>query len=174
MKTTGINIIVATTTNLVIGKDNDIPWYLPTDLKYFKRITDGHTVIMGRKCWESIPEKYRPLPNRHNIVLTRNKDYVADGADIHDSLLSALRYCEGDKNDIFIIGGAQIYKEAFGWADKLYLTQIYDNVDGDIKLEGLEPSDWKLVTTGDMLEENDYKFRFEYYERKTEKILGQL
>ena len=158
----------------MIGNNNDIPWHLPTDLKYFKRITDGHTVIMGRKCWESIPEKYRPLPNRHNVVLTRNKDYIADGATIHHNLISALKDSEGDQNDIFIIGGAQIYKEAFGWADKLYLTQIYTNVDGDIKLEGLEPSDWKMVSAGDMLEENDYRFRFEYYERKTEKILGQL
>jgi dihydrofolate reductase len=69
-----INIIVATSTNLVIGKDNDLPWHLPTDMKYFKDTTKGHIVVMGRKCWESIPEKYRPLPNRTNIVMSRDKD----------------------------------------------------------------------------------------------------
>ena len=72
-----INIIVAASTNMVIGKNNDLPWYLPTDMKHFKDITKGHIVVMGRKCWESIPEKYRPLPNRTNFVVTRNKDYVA-------------------------------------------------------------------------------------------------
>ena len=163
MKTTGINIIVAASTNMVIGNDNDIPWHLPTDLKYFKKITDGHTVIMGRKCWESIPEKYRPLPNRYNIVLTRNKDYIADGATVYHDLPSALENIDGK---VFIIGGSQIYKEAFGLADKLYLTQLYKHIEGDIKLEGLVLGDWKLGDTSKMMEENSIKFRFEEYERR--------
>jgi len=74
-----VSIMVAATTSMVIGKDNDLPWHLPSDMKYFKEVTRGKTVIMGRKCWESIPAKFRPLPNRTNVVITRNKDYVAEG-----------------------------------------------------------------------------------------------
>ena len=85
MKTGKISIIVAASSNLVIGKDNDIPWHIPTDLKSFKKITEGSPVIMGRKCWESIPERYRPLPKRANVVLSRNPDYKAEGAELRDS-----------------------------------------------------------------------------------------
>jgi len=167
-----VSIIVAASTNLVIGKDNDIPWHLPTDLKNFKKVTEGSPVIMGRKCWESIPEKYRPLPNRSNIVLTRNPDYKANGADVRHGLDLAIEEQVWGHDEVFIIGGSHIYKEAFKIADKLYLTQIYSKVDGDVLLEGLNPSDWELVNSSDMMEENGFKFRFEEYERRTEKVLG--
>jgi dihydrofolate reductase len=168
-----VSIIVAASTNGVIGKDGDLPWNLPTDLKYFKEVTTGSPVIMGRKCWESIPERFRPLPNRENVIITRNIDYKSYcDAHVRWNLELAVEEHIWGNEEVFIIGGAQIYKEAFKFADKLYLTQIYGNVEGDTFLEGLDPSDWGLVSAEKMMEENGVNFRFEVYERKTEKILG--
>jgi dihydrofolate reductase len=135
-------------------------------MKFFKETTTNHTVIMGRKCWESIPEKFRPLPNRKNIVVTRDTNYVANGAEISHDLTGLLEKGWSAEEEIFVIGGSEIYKEAFKYASKLYLTQIYGQVDGNILLEGLEPSDWKLVSSGNTLEENGHRFRFELYTRK--------
>ena len=160
-----INIIVAASTNMVIGKDNDLPWHLPTDMKHFKDITKGHIVVMGRKCWESIPEKYRPLPNRENLVVTRNKDYKAEGAEVHTDYTKLLEsYKESDK-ELFVIGGADLYKEAFAYVDKLFFTQIYSNVEGDTYLEGLDVKEWELTDSDKILEENGLKFRFEVYKK---------
>ena len=164
-----INIIVATSTNLVIGKDNDLPWHLPTDMKYFKDTTNGHIVVMGRKCWESIPEKYRPLPNRTNIVMSRDKNYVANGATVSDDLEKILRTHEHSDKEVFIIGGAALYKEAFEYAHRLYLTQIYSAVEGDVYLEGLDSKDWCLIEGSEMYEENGHKFRFELYKKNHNK-----
>ena len=139
-----INIIVAMSNNSVIGKNNTLPWHLPTDLKYFKDTTNGHTVVMGRKCWESIPDKYRPLSNRKNIVLSRNKDYVAKGATVINDLEQILSSNETNHEQIFIIGGAELYKEAFKYANKLFLTQIFHDVDGDITIEEFkEENQWR-------------------------------
>lgn len=164
-----INIIVATSTNLVIGKDNDLPWHLPTDMKYFKDTTKEHIVVMGRKCWESIPEKYRPLPNRTNIVMSRDKNYVAEGATVSDDLKHILTMHENSDKEVFIIGGAGLYKEAFKYAHKLFLTQIYSDVEGDVYLEGLENKDWCLVEGSEIHEENGFKFRFELYKKNDKK-----
>jgi len=161
-----INIIVATSTNFVIGKNNELPWNLPKDMKYFKDITNGHSILMGRKCWESIPEKLRPLPNRKNYVLTRNSDYIANGATITNNLYDILEKYKSNDEKLFIIGGSELYKEAFKHSDKLYLTQIHANIDGDVYLDGLVFKDWKYVHGGDLLEENGLKFRFEIYDRK--------
>jgi dihydrofolate reductase len=161
-----INIIVATTTNFVIGKDNDLPWHLPTDMKYFKDTTKGHIVVMGRKCWESIPEKFRPLPNRKNIVMTRDPNYVANGAIVSHDLEQILVSHENSHEQVFIIGGAELYREAFKYANRLFLTQIYSEVEGDVYLEGLEPNNWSLVEGSELYEENGFKFRFELYEKK--------
>ena len=164
-----INIIVAMSNNSVIGKNNTLPWHLPTDLKYFKDTTNGHTVVMGRKCWESIPENYRPLPNRKNIVLSRNKDYVAKGAIVINDLERILSSNENNLEQIFIIGGAELYKEAFKYANKLFLTQIFQDVDGDIILEGLNSKDWCLYEGSEIYEENGFKFRFELYQKNDKK-----
>jgi dihydrofolate reductase len=164
-----INIIVAMSTNFVIGKNNDLPWHLPTDMKYFKETTNGHTVVMGRKCWESIPEKYRPLPNRNNIVMSRDPNYVANGATVSDDLERILVSHENSDKQVFIIGGAELYKEAFKYATKVYLTQIYANIEGDIYLEGLETGKWCLKEGSEVYEENGLKFRFELYEKKEQK-----
>ena len=164
-----INIIVAMSNNSVIGKNNTLPWHLPTDLKYFKDTTNGHTVVMGRKCWESIPDKYRPLSNRKNIVLSRNKDYVAKGATVINDLEQILSSNETNHEQIFIIGGAELYKEAFKYANKLFLTQIFHDVDGDITLEGLISKDWCFYEGSEIYEENGFKFRFELYQKNDKK-----
>lgn len=164
-----INIIVAMSTNFVIGKDNDLPWHLPTDLKYFKDTTKGHTVVMGRKCWESIPEKFRPLSNRKNIVMTRDESYVAKGAITLHDFEQVLKSNETSHEQVFVIGGAELYKEAFKYANKLYLTQIYSDVDGDVYLEGLNSKDWCLIEGSEFHEENGFKFRFELYEKTNQK-----
>jgi dihydrofolate reductase len=163
-----INIIVATSNNLVIGKGNDLPWHLPTDLKRFKELTQNGYVIMGRKCWESIPPKFRPLPNRKNVVVTRDLNYSTDGAIIINNITNTLQYLKAEPNDnkIFVIGGGEIYKESFKYADKLYLTRILEDVDGDVFLEGFDEKEWVLLESSNHIEENNYTYRFEVYEKK--------
>ena len=168
MQIGSVSIIVAASSNLVIGKDNDIPWNIPTDLKSFKKITGNFPVIMGRKCWESIPEKYRPLPNRPNIVLSRNPDYKAEGAEVRRHLDLAISDQLWSYEETFIIGGSHIYKEGFKYATKLYMTEVLQEIEGDVKLEGYNPLEWKITSSSEVMEENGYKFRFNEYER----ILG--
>ena len=163
-----INIIVATSNNLVIGKGNDLPWHLPTDLKRFKELTQNGYVIMGRKCWESIPPKFRPLPNRKNVVVTRDLNYSTDGAIIINNITNTLQYLKAEPNDnkIFVIGGGEIYKESFKYADKLYLTRILEDVDGDVFLEGFDEKEWVLLESSNHIEENNHTYRFEVYDKK--------
>lgn len=160
-----IIIIVAASTNNVIGKDGDLPWNLPSDLKMFKEVTTDQVVVMGRKCWESIPEKFRPLPNRTNVVLTRNPDYKAEGAEVRSDLQAALEEFMYDGKDIFIIGGAEIYKEGFQYANKLYMTRVVAEIKGDTHLEGLIGSDWLLYEFEGPFKEDELDFRFERYKR---------
>ena len=161
-----VKMIVAVSQNNVIGTNNDLPWDLPTDLKFFKTITNGNIDIMGRKCWESIPEKYRPLPNRLNIVINRNPDYVAEGAEVYNNIHLAIRDYRLDDRDLFIIGGGQIYKNSFELTDTLYLTLIEQDIEGDVYLEGFEESDWDLNKKSEIKEENGYKFTFNKYTSK--------
>ena len=129
-----VSIIVAASENNVIGNNNDLIWHLPKDMKFFKDTTKGHHVIMGRKNLESIPHKFRPLPNRQNIVVTRNKKYVADGCLVVTSIEEGLSIAKKNKEkETFIIGGGQIYKLALelNLVDKIYLTRIHANFEGD-------------------------------------------
>ena len=164
-----ISIIAAASEDMVIGKNNDLPWHLPTDLKKFKKITEDSFVIMGRKCWESIPEKFRPLPKRDNIIISRDPDYEAVGATVINDLETIIRVFknDGEVGEVFIIGGAQIYKEAFKHADKLYLTQIFSEVEGDTYLEGLDFNEWVLTETSEHIIENDIEFRFTTFDKLT-------
>ena len=129
-----VSLIVAVAENGVIGKDNDLIWHLPKDMRFFKETTTGHHVIMGRKNFESIPERFRPLPNRTNVVITRQSDYQAEGCVVVNSLEAALEVAQhnGDKEP-FIIGGGQIYKLALdrNLVDKIYLTKVHQAFDGD-------------------------------------------
>lgn len=122
-----IAIIAAVSENGVIGVDNKLPWYIPDDLKRFKRLTNGNTVIMGRKTYESIG---KPLPGRVNIVVSRNKDLQIPGCLVVNSIVQAIKKAGKDK-DVFIIGGGEIYNSGFIYADKIYLTKVHQEVEGD-------------------------------------------
>jgi len=118
--------------NRVLGKDNDLLWHIPEDMKFFKETTTGHPVIMGRKTFDSFPDKFKPLPNRLNIVVTRNKDWSYDGVVVSNSIEEAIEKArEVEEEEIFIIGGAQIYNEGLKYTDKLYLTLVESDEDGD-------------------------------------------
>lgn len=142
-----VSLIVAVSENNVIGKDNDLIWNLPNDMKFFKQKTQGHVVIMGRKNYESIPEKFRPLPNRTNIIITRQKNYHAPGCHIVDSIEQALDLAQQVQDDEpFIIGGGQIYQLALeqNLVHRIYLTRVHDHFEGDTFFPEL-PSQWKEI-----------------------------
>ena len=142
-----VSLIVAVSENGVIGKDNDLIWHLPNDIRFFKETTMGHHVIMGRKNFESIPHKYRPLPNRINVIITRQSDYKAEGCLVVNSVEAALEIAKNNgENESFIIGGGQIYKLALeaNLIDKIYLTKVHHSFDGDTFFSELN-SDWKEI-----------------------------
>jgi len=157
-----ISMIVARSRNHVIGRDNQMPWKISADLQFFKRVTMGHPVIMGRKTWESIG---RPLPGRRNIVVSRNADYNATGGELVGSLDEALNSLS-EFARVFVIGGEQLFTQAFPKADRLYITEIdMDVEDGDTFFTVPNESDWKEVerTPGS---EGDITFSFITLERK--------
>ncbi|WP_298208715.1 dihydrofolate reductase [Acidovorax sp.] len=125
-----LHLIYARAANGVIGKNNAMPWHLPEDMAHFKQLTQGHPVVMGRKTWDSIPPRFRPLPGRTNIVITRQPGWQADGALRAGSLDEALAQCDASTT-VWVIGGAQIYAEALPLADRLEVTEIDQNFDGD-------------------------------------------
>ncbi|MBT5485373.1 MAG: type 3 dihydrofolate reductase [Gammaproteobacteria bacterium] len=146
-----ISLVWAMAQNRIIGRNNNLPWHLPEDLKYFKRITLGKPVIMGRKTFESIG---KPLPGRTNIVVTRNADFSAEGVKTVNSLSAAKALCEsiGEIDGIseaMVIGGAEIYTQAMPVADRLYLTEVHANVDGDTFFPEFDRSLWKEVARED-------------------------
>ena len=140
-----VTILVAASDNGVIGANNKLPWHLPADLKRFKELTMGHPIIMGRKTFESIG---KPLPGRTNIVVTRQKEFQACGCMTVHSLEDALLYCE-DAQEAFIVGGAEIYRQALPFADRIYLTRVHRNFDGDTFLFDLDPATWKETSRQD-------------------------
>lgn len=161
-----ISTIVAVAKNNVIGKDNDIPWYLPADLKYFKKITTGHHIIMGRKCYESIG---RPLPKRTNVVVTRNPFFIASGCLITHNVAEAVQLAKANgEEEVFIIGGGQIYEIALPHVDRIYLTEVDVKVDGDIFFPTIDPNNWNLIkeTKNKSDEKNEYDYTFKVLERK--------
>ncbi len=163
-----ISLIVAVAENNVIGKDNRLIWHLPADMKFFKEKTTGHCVITGRKNFESIPEKFRPLPNRTNIIITRQKDYHAPGALVVGSVPEALEKAKmtGD-SEIFIIGGAEIFKQTLHLADRIYYTKIFHSFDGDTFFPEPDPAEWELTKNSPCQpdEKNKYPYSFMEYER---------
>ena len=143
LNTKEITIIAAVSENNVLGKNNKLIWHIPDDLKRFKKLTLGHSVIMGRKTFESIA---KPLPQRKNIILTRNKNYKAKGALIAHNVKEALNFCEND-NQPFIIGGGEIYKLFMGISNKIELTRIHKSYDGDAFFPEILEEKWKLVNS---------------------------
>lgn len=151
--------IVACSENWVIGKDNKLLWYIPEDLKRFKELTMLHPVIMGRLTWESIPEKYRPLIGRTNIVISSNKDYKSKGAIIVSSIDDAIQKAiEYDKKEIFIIGGSSIYEQTLDIINRIYLTKIYKDFEGDSFYKKIDDN-WSIIRKEDKSFENlNYSF----------------
>jgi dihydrofolate reductase len=168
-----ITLIAAVARNGVIGKDNALPWHLPEDLKHFKQLTTGHTVIMGRKTWESLPERFRPLPGRLNVVVTRNADYSAAGATVANSLEDAVKVGIGGTTPIvgaggtalFVIGGAELYAHALPLARRLELTEIDAEVAGDAYFPEIDRSQWHEVARAAGVGAEGLHYAFVTYER---------
>jgi dihydrofolate reductase len=138
------SIIVAVAENNVIGEKNKLPWYLPADLKRFKEITMGHHIIMGRKTYESIG---KPLPGRTNIVITRNQNLKIKGVTVVNSLSSAFKIAkENAETEAFVIGGAEIFKEALSKANKIYMTKVKAKIKGDVFFPKINFKDWRVVS----------------------------
>lgn len=163
-----VSIIVAKADNDVIGKDNELIWHMPADLKHFKNTTMGHYIIMGRKTFES---QKKPLPGRTSIVITRNKDYKAEGCIIVYSLSDALKIAEENKQEeVFILGGAEIYKIALPYTDKIYLTEIKSTFEGDTYFPHFELDEWEEIKREEFSadEKNPYPYIFLELIRKNE------
>jgi dihydrofolate reductase len=160
-----LSIIVAVSENNVIGIDNQLPWHLPADLKYFKNLTTGHTILMGRKTFESIG---RPLPNRENIVITRDEQFQHEGIIIKHSIEDAIHYCRSKMDEVFIIGGDTIYQQTISWVNRIYYTRVHVLIEnGTAFFPELNMEEWKMVQSDYFLkdEKNQYDYTFEVYDR---------
>jgi dihydrofolate reductase len=163
-------VIVAAAENGVIGRNNALPWHLPADLQYFKRVTMGKPIVMGRKTFESIG---RPLPGRTNVVISRDPHYSAEGVQVVGSLDAALRMAEDialidGAEELVVIGGAEIYREALPLARRLYLTEVHAVVDGDARLPDIDWDCWREVRRErhDAEGNNPYDYSFVVFERR--------
>ncbi len=162
-----IIIIVAVAENNAIGKDNRLLWRLPDDMKFFKEKTEGHCVVTGRRNYESIPEKFRPLPGRTNIVVTRQKDYSAPGAMVVESIDAAIELAKGRGEDqLYIIGGGEIYAQCMGIADEILFTRVHHSFDADTFFPEIG-SEWKEVWSEHHAvdEKHAYSFTFIQYRK---------
>lgn len=138
-----IILIAAVARNRAIGKDNQLLWQIPEDMAHFKSLTAGHTVLMGRKTWESLPARFRPLPGRRNIVVSRQRDYTAAGAELADSLENGLKLASTAEK-LFIIGGAEIYTQAMPLADRLEITEVDLMPEADAWFPEISAVDWEI------------------------------
>jgi dihydrofolate reductase len=157
-----INVIAAMAKNRVIGINNTLPWHLPEDLKHFKALTMGHHIIMGRKTYESIG---RPLPGRTTVIVTRDPHYRVDGCLTAHSLREAIDLCGGDE-EVFFVGGADLYAQALPLADRVYLTEIQAEFDGDARFPVLEPAHWREVGRDAQVSAGGLAHHFVTYERR--------
>ena len=159
-----VSIIVALARNRVIGKEDGLPWHIPNDLKHFKIITMGKPIIMGRKTHESIG---RPLPGRENIILTRDENYKAEGCTVLHSLEAIYEHCN-DLEEIMITGGAEIYKQSLAHVQRLYLTEVYAEVEGDTFFPEFDRDQWIELSREDHQadEKNEFDYSFLVLERK--------
>jgi dihydrofolate reductase len=167
-----ITIIAAAGENNALGKDKDLVWHLPDDFKRFKKLTSGHTIIMGRKTFESFP---KPLPDRIHIVVTRNRDYQKTGAVVVHSLQKALEAAKHDPQP-FVIGGGEIYKQALPYAEKIELTRVHAEVDADTFFPEIDESKWELVKEEyhPKDERHEYAFTYLTYVRKLSGTENQI
>jgi dihydrofolate reductase len=160
-----ISIIVAVSEDLGIGRNNDLLWHIPEDLRRFKRLTYGNTVIMGKRTWESLPK--RPLPGRKNVVITDIPHECFENAVTAYSIDDALVKCEKEK-EIFIIGGGSIYRQFMPLADRLYITHVHKNTPADIYFPEIDRKTWKVIEKEEFKTGNDHEIPYTYviYERK--------
>lgn len=160
-----ISFLWAQDQNGLIGRNNDLPWRIPAELKYFKETTMGHAIVMGRKTYESIG---KPLPGRTNIVLTRDSNYRQEGCLIFHSKEDLLKWSKESNFEVFITGGSEIFRLFMEEADQLYVTKIYETFEGDTYFPELDWSDWTLVSSkkGPKDEKNPYDYEFQVYKRK--------
>ncbi|MBS0352560.1 MAG: dihydrofolate reductase [Proteobacteria bacterium] len=157
-------LIAACARGGVIGIENRLPWHLPEDMKFFRETTRGKPVIMGRKTWESLPDAFRPLPGRLNIVVSRNPDFQAAGGRVVASLEAALA-AAGDAEIAFVIGGAELYRQALPLADRLLLTEIDRDYAGDALFPDFDRSVWREASRQTQVAESGLPFAFVSYER---------
>jgi len=160
-----ISLIAAVAANRAIGKNNELLWHLPADMAHFRAATRGKPVIMGRKTWESLPPRFRPLPGRQNIVISRDRQYDAPGATITAGLDEAVSACDRAE-EAFIIGGADIYAQALPLADRLYLTEIDQEIDGDVFFPVIDKAQWEEISRSPAQSENGLSFSFVCYQRR--------
>ncbi len=161
-----LNLIYARAANGVIGKDGVMPWHLPEDLAHFKRLTAGCPVVMGRRTWDSLPARFRPLPGRDNIVVTRQPDWHQNGARRASSLDEALSFCE-QAPEVWVIGGAQLYAQALPRARRVVATEIAQDFDGDAFAPSLDLADWRETAREAHVSAKDgLAFSFATYERR--------
>ena len=158
-----LSIIVAADEQNVIGKDNVLIWHLPDDLKFFKKLTSGHSIIMGRKTFESIG---RPLPDRRNIIITRDRNFKPEGCNVLHSVEEAISHC-ANEDQAFIVGGEQIYRLAMPFADRVYLTRIHHSFEGDRHFPALDAK-WIEVERSEhrIDDKHAYSFTFITYEKR--------
>lgn len=158
-----ISLIFAMDRNRLIGQNNQLPWHLPADLQYFKRVTTGHTVIMGRKTYESIG---KPLPGRKNWVISRQQPLQLEGCTTFSSVAELLNALEAQE-EAFVIGGAEVYRQFFPFADRLYITQLDEAFTGDTYFPEFSFDEWRLIQSeqGIKDEKNPYDYRFMVWER---------
>jgi dihydrofolate reductase len=153
-----LSIIVAIDEKFAIGKNNQLLWHLPNDLKFFKKTTSGHSIIMGRKTFDSIG---KPLPNRRNIVISRNNKLDINGVEIFNSIKEALVTCYTEE-EVFIIGGAEIYKQALPFTNKIYLTKVHHQFDADTYLSELNFDEWRIVNQEDHQQDERHLYRYSF------------
>ncbi|MEG0794983.1 MAG: dihydrofolate reductase [Odoribacter sp.] len=159
-----LSIIVAAAENNVIGRDNGLIWHLSADLKRFKALTTGHTVLMGRKTFQSIG---RALPNRRNVVISKNPDFVVEGVEVVAGISEAMELLEGE-GKVFIIGGGSIYREFWNKVSRLYLTKVHTSPEGDTFIPNIDLDEWDLICQEgyEADEKNEYNYTFIDYQRK--------
>ena len=160
-----VTIVAAVTRNGVIGRDGGIPWRIPEDMVRFRELTTGHAVVMGRRTWESLPDQFRPLPGRDNVVVTRNSDWSAQGADRAGSVEDALDLLESAPR-VFVIGGGEIYAAALPLADELLLTEIAADIDGDTTFPAWNRDEFDEVERREGVTEGGPPFAFVRYVRR--------
>lgn len=161
-----LGLIWAQTPGGVIGKDGALPWHVPEDLAHFRHVTNGFPVVMGRATWQSLPERFRPLPGRVNLVLSRDREFAAAGARVAPSLRAALEAAYDEDDEAWVIGGAAVYAAALPLADRLEVTEVELDVDGDAFAPVVDPTRWLAVPGPWLTSRTGVRYRFVTHTRR--------